>query len=499
VRLVQSHTMAAESPTPATASTATASVGGHCGFPAPVKLVAAKSLATRHGRGGYTSWGIPCRALGAFGIALTTRPLRQCGAGPSKRRRGYSQRGRGGFRPTAATLEPLDSAEAAELSDSVESVRKVPSEPVAPNSAGVVEKAVPGTVLHHRYRWRRPGLVAAFTTALMAVGVLTVLCYMGRRPLVVAAARLTARVGVAGMLATVSLALVKTLIERTFKVALEAIDRSLLGVDIRIRRSSLTFFRPKDGGIKVVLCDVEIGNPEGFDEDRMMSAKQVELEFELWHFLWTWISPRKKQIEINGATLTDVHVMYETLSPELGLANSNVSTLINFIRERLGYTSTGAVASKNASVTGEPSFHLHRLKTDGLSASVSVGGVDLPIEHTEVPIADIDLDDLTGDIRSNLARVRELKAEGGGLAPMVRRVVEVLNERVVDQLRLETLDKGATLLSDTFHAAASEATERFNELDTDGDGSVSAKEIAFALWARLGLEGSNSPAPQKDA
>eukprot|EP00419_Tripos_fusus_P046294 CAMPEP_0172834950 /NCGR_PEP_ID=MMETSP1075-20121228/25390_1 /TAXON_ID=2916 /ORGANISM="Ceratium fusus, Strain PA161109" /LENGTH=84 /DNA_ID=CAMNT_0013677907 /DNA_START=9 /DNA_END=260 /DNA_ORIENTATION=+ len=83
-----------------------------------------------------------------------------------------------------------------------------------------------------------------------------------------------------------------------------------------------------------------------------------------------------------------------------------------------------------------------------------------------VPIKDIDLDNLTGDIRSNLARVRELKAEGGrGLAPIVSRVVEVLNERIVEQLQFETLDKGAHLLSDTFQAAANEARERFNELD----------------------------------
>merc|ERR1712032_1664996 len=114
------------------------------------------------------------------------------------------------------------------------------------------------------------------------------------------------------------------------------------------------------------------------------------------------------------------------------MGDSNVATLIKFFYKKLYGSTTNAatekpVASGSASKP-EPSFHLRRLKTQGLAASVSVGGVDLPMEHTLVPIKDIDLDNLTGEIRSNLARVRELKAEGGrGLAPMVSRVVEVLN------------------------------------------------------------------------
>jgi len=201
--------------------------------------------------------------------------------------------------------------------------------------------------------------------------------------------------------------------------------------------------------------------------------------------------------------------MYETPTPDLGLTNSNISMLINHIRQRLGYTSATDAATEETTASAtdaatekttasatdaatekttaayEPCFHLHRLKTEGLTASVSVGGVDLPLERTLVPIADIKIDDLTGDVRSNLAQFRELKAEGGGLAPIVGHVVEKLNERVVEQLSRETLDKGARLLSDTFQAAASEAKEKFNEFDADGDGTVSAEEIALGLWGRL--------------
>jgi len=450
---------------PAVAYT-TAAQSVRLGWSAPSKPVAAESLASRR-CSCPSSLGNACGTLGVLGVALVTCSLRHCGAGHSSERQRHQPRGRGDLHPTATALQAADSSEVVQPSDSAKAVKEAPPEPVAQGNDDDTRKAVPGHVCHGRRHRRWPRRVAALTTALIVGAGLAVSYCIGHPPQVVAAARLTMRVVFAGMLAFIAGSLIKTLIERIVKVTIEAIDRSLLGVDIRIRKSSLTFFRPRDGGIKVVLSDVEVGNPEGFDHDIMMFAKQVVVEFALWHFLWTWFSPRKKQIQIDGATLTDVQLMYETPTPDLGLTNSNISMLINHIRQRLGYTSATDAATEETTASAtdaatekttasatdaatekttaayEPCFHLHRLKTEGLTASVSVGGVDLPLERTLVPIADIKIDDLTGDVRSNLAQFRELKAEGGGLAPIVGHVVEKLNERVVEQLSRETLDKGA--------------------------------------------------------
>mmetsp|Transcript_49107 Transcript_49107/g.148992 ORF Transcript_49107/g.148992 Transcript_49107/m.148992 type:complete len:205 (-) Transcript_49107:3-617(-) len=171
-----------------------------------------------------------------------------------------------------------------------------------------------------------------------------------------------------------------------------------------------------------------------------------------------------------------------------------------------------------------PQFQLRELRTSGLSASLCAPGLGLPAEHRRVAVADLQYTDFTGKLRGSVLRhLRAAREEGqvnpaglwrlaaglrdfvsadsrgGGLVAsvsledVVGSIIEEINAQIVDQVASAPWELGASLVGDTLAATALRAEEAFLRLDADGDGTVSAEEVAAALWNSAVRAGPREP------
>jgi len=301
----------------------------------------------------------------------------------------------------------------------------------------------------------------------------------------------------------------KWLLEVSVRNALMTIDRRVLGVDVTIGRVQLL---PRIAPIAVALHDVVVKNPDGFEEENLVTIKAVRVKFALLKLLWTVLKGRRV-IEIKGISLTKVDVTYELSSPELGLKNSNVYAVVKNILGLVRRIRSATPASTEAVVNVKPSFQLRVLETLGFTATLYVDGVDLPIEGRLIPITDLCFTDFMHELRQNiLKRVSEARSdgqvdaeelvdivsgigefastdsEGGGISlsmeQMIGATVESINEQVLDQLKTSSF-MNTGIIGNSFTLAAKVAEDTFNDLDQDKDGSVSPQEIAMSLWGTL--------------
>lgn len=284
------------------------------------------------------------------------------------------------------------------------------------------------------------------------------------------------------VMALASLALLKRGIEYTIKKVIETIDQRFLGIDITIGSVRLVpQFNPV---VSMVLRDVHLKNPYGFEDPDMAIVEEVKVDFALVELLWTWISPRRKVFDIKGVRLSNVYVLYETRSPELGLKNSNFYQVIEHIRFMSKNRRLKAPPKKIAKqVAAEPTFHLRLLRTEGFFAALSVDGVDLPLEKTKVQIKDLYFPDFMDHIRTGVRTVKEIREDGAaaGISEIAGMIMDEVNEKVMEQLKVQMANSTTGAFGDTLASTAS----ALKELDADGDGNVSPEEIAAAMWSKL--------------
>jgi len=101
------------------------------------------------------------------------------------------------------------------------------------------------------------------------------------------------------------------------KMAVESVDRWLLGVDIHIAAARLSLCQ---GFVNLV--DVVVDNPPGYETPHLLRVKTISLHINLWGIIWSL----GNRIEIKAIILKHLDVVYEKTS-----TGSNVSSILDHL------------------------------------------------------------------------------------------------------------------------------------------------------------------------
>jgi len=110
--------------------------------------------------------------------------------------------------------------------------------------------------------------------------------------------------------------LLKAAASRVIRLAVEAWDVDILGVDVRVGEISLNVFN----GV-VDVSHVVLQNPPGFSSDFLLKASRIVIDVDMVSLLMG-----RKHIHVEKVLLKDVEIMYERR-----LTCSNISYVVDFI------------------------------------------------------------------------------------------------------------------------------------------------------------------------